>query len=152
ALDLAGRKLSQDGGAALAALIDEVEATAAALGERESLAPLGESLAGGAADLRAAMGSVLAQSCDPDTGSDAVQALATPFLSLAGHVLCAWQMGLAALKADAALAAGSDDDFYRTKLAGADFALRHWLPLGRAQRAVIDAGMENLLALNPAAL
>lgn len=152
ALDLAGRKLSQDGGAALAALIDEVEATAAALSEREALAALGESLAGGAADLRAAMDSVLAQSRDPQGGSDAVQALATPFLSLAGHVLCAWQMGVAALKADAALAAGSDDAFYHTKLAGADYALRHWLPLGRAQRAVIDAGMHSLLALDPAAL
>lgn len=152
ALDLAGRKLSQDSGAALSALIDEVEATAAALSEQASLAPLGESLAGGATDLRAAMDSVLSQSRDPETGSDAVQALATPFLSLTGHVLCAWQMGLAALKADAALTAGSDDVFYRTKLASADYALRHWLPLGRAQRAVIDAGMHSLLTLNPVAL
>jgi len=149
ALDLAGRKLSQDGGDALSALIDEVEATAAALSQQTSLAPLGESLAGGATDLRAAMDSILIQSSDPDTGSDSVQALATPFLSLAGHVLCAWQMGNSALKADAALTAGSDDVFYRTKLASADYALRHWLPIGRAQRAVIDAGMQSLLALNP---
>ncbi|WP_027966623.1 acyl-CoA dehydrogenase [Halomonas halocynthiae] len=152
ALDLAGRKLSQDGGAALSSLLDEVESTAAALSHHASLASLGKSLSGGATDLRAAMDSVLTQSRDPETGSDAVQALASPFLSLTGHVLCAWQMGQAALKAQAELEAGSEDDFYRTKLASAEFALHHWLPLGRAQRTVIDAGAQCLLTLNPAAL
>src|SRR5699024_9853455 len=97
ALDLAGRKLERDGGAALAALIDDVEVTAAALSAREGLVVLGESLVGGAADLRAAMAMVLEGGRDPEQGADAIQAFATPFLSLVGHVLCAWQMGRAAL-------------------------------------------------------
>ena len=144
ALDLAGRKLARDGGAALAGLIDEVEATARELQSSDKLAAQGESLAAGAADLRAAMATLLEASRDPQTGADAVQAYATPFLSLAGHVLCAWQMGQAALKASAALAGGSDDPFYQGKLAAADYALRQWLPVGRAQRSVIEAGMDSL--------
>ena len=144
ALDLAGRKLSRDGGAALAALLDEVEATARELQSNDTLVAQGESLAAGAADLRAAMATLLEASRDPQTGADAVQAYATPFLSLTGHVLCAWQMGRAALKASAALAGGSDDPFYQAKLVAADYALRQWLPVGRAQRSVIEAGMESL--------
>ncbi|WP_111412661.1 acyl-CoA dehydrogenase [Billgrantia lactosivorans] len=145
ALDLAGRKLSRDGGAALSGLVEEVEVTAGELRDSGELAALGESLAAGAADLRAAMALVLEAGRDTQTGPDAVQAYATPFLALAGHVLCAWQMGRAALKARAALAGGSDEPFYRAKLAAADFALRHWLPLGRANRSVIEAGMQSLV-------
>ncbi|QOR38161.1 acyl-CoA dehydrogenase [Billgrantia diversa] len=151
ALDLAGRKLSRDGGAALAGLIEEVEATASELRDSGELAPLGISLAEGAADLHAAMQIVLEQGRDPERGADAIQAYAMPFLNLAGHVLCAWQMGRAALKARAALAGGSDDPFYPAKLAAADFALRQWLPVGRANRSVIEAGMESLADFNVSA-
>ncbi|MCE8019442.1 acyl-CoA dehydrogenase [Halomonas sp. MCCC 1A11036] len=145
ALDLTGRKLSRDGGAALSGLIEEVEVTAGELRYNDELAALGESLAAGAADLRAAMALILEASRDPQSGADAIQAYATPFLALAGHVLCAWQMGRAALKASHALAGGSSDPFYRTKLATADFALRQWLPAGRANRSVIEAGMQSLI-------
>ncbi|WP_458527323.1 acyl-CoA dehydrogenase [Onishia taeanensis] len=145
ALDLAGRKLARDDGAALAALLDEVEATAGRLADSPALTLQGAALAAGADDLRAAMMLVLEAGRDPAQGAEAVQAYATPFLALAGHVLCAWQMGRAALVAQDALAAGSDDQaFYRGKLASADFALRHWLPVGRAHRAVIEAGVESL--------
>ncbi|QTP58430.1 acyl-CoA dehydrogenase [Billgrantia antri] len=148
ALDLAGRKLSRDGGAALSGLVDEVEATVSELRESGELAALGDSLAAGAADLRAAIAIVLEQGGNSERGAEAIQAYATPFLSLAGHVLCAWQMGRAALKASVALAGGSDDPFYPAKLAAADFALRQWLPVGRANRSVIEAGMASLAAFN----
>ncbi|WP_290793383.1 acyl-CoA dehydrogenase C-terminal domain-containing protein, partial [Halomonas sp.] len=151
ALDLAGRKLQRDGGAAIEGLIDDVEATAAALKESAEHAALGDSLAGGAADLRAAMAAVLAAGADAEQGADAVQAYATPFLNLAGHVLCAWKMGEAALKASAAIAEGRDEPFYRAKCHSADYAIRQWLPVGRAQRAVIEAGMESLAAFDAAA-
>ncbi|MDI5933159.1 acyl-CoA dehydrogenase [Halomonas kalidii] len=151
ALDLAGRKLQRDGGAALTSLIDDVEATTQALAANPALAALGECLAAGVADLRAALVLVLEQGTDPESGPDAVQAYATPFLALVGHVLCAWQMGRAALKARAAVEAGSDDPFYAAKLQSADFAIRQWLPVGRAQRAVIEAGMASLAAFDAAA-
>ncbi|NGO90063.1 MAG: acyl-CoA dehydrogenase, partial [Halomonas sp.] len=57
-------------------------------------------------------------------------------------VLCAWQMGQAALHAQQAITQGSDDPFYRTKLCSAEFVIHQWLPVGRAQRAVIEAGMQ----------
>lgn len=148
ALDLAGRKLQRDGGAALEGLIGEVEATAAELEASAEHAELGRSLAGGAADLRAAMAAVLEAGADPESGADAVQAYATPFLNLAGHVLCAWQMGRAALKASAAQASGSEEPFYSAKRQSADYAIRQWLPVGRAQRAVIEAGMASLAAFD----
>ncbi|MEQ5801502.1 acyl-CoA dehydrogenase [Halomonas sp. H10-9-1] len=148
ALDLAGRKLQRDGGAALEGLIDKVEATAAELEASAEHVELGRSLAGGAADLRAAMVAVLEAGADPESGADAVQAYATPFLNLAGHVLCAWQMGRAALKASAAQASGSQEPFYSAKRQSADYAIRQWLPLGRAQRAVIEAGMASLAAFD----
>ncbi|WP_299311613.1 acyl-CoA dehydrogenase [uncultured Halomonas sp.] len=151
ALDLAGRKLQRDGGAALGGLIDQVETTAAALEASGEHAALGESLAGGAADLRAAMAAVLEAGADPESGADAVQAYATPFLNLAGHVLCAWQMGQATLKASAAIAEGRDEPFYQAKRQSADYAIRQWLPVGRAQRAVIEAGMASLVAFDAAA-
>ncbi|WP_447555630.1 acyl-CoA dehydrogenase [Vreelandella sp. EE22] len=141
ALDLAGRKLQRDDGAALGRLIESVEQTAQALKDEASLSILGKTLEGGAQDLRAAMGLVLEQGKHPEHGGDAVQAYATPFLNLAGHVLCAWQMGEAAL---AASRADSQDPFYKAKLASAHFAITQWLPVGRAQRAVIEAGMQCL--------
>ncbi len=150
ALDLAGRKLARDGGAALRRLADEVEATAEALAVSPELRPLGESLAAGVGDLRTALGLLLTQGADPERGADAVQAYATPFLSLAGHVLCAWQLGRSALRAEAALSEGTDEaGFYRAKLAAAEFGLRHWLPEGRARLAAIEAGMTSLVALDP---
>lgn len=148
ALDLAGRKLQRDGGAALSLLIDEVQATAEALSAHSSLAPLGTELAAGAEDLRACAALVLEAGADAERGADAIQAYATPLLSLTGHVLCAWQMGRAAIIARAALDAGSDDDFYRRKLACAVFAVRQWLPEGRAQRRVIEAGFDELLSVS----
>ncbi|AYF32524.1 acyl-CoA dehydrogenase [Vreelandella alkaliphila] len=144
ALDLAGRKLQRDGGAALSALIDEVQKTAETMRSEPSLAGMGSALAVGADDLRAAMQLVLEQGSDPETGPDAVQAYATPLLNLAGHVLCAWQMGNAALHATRALQKGSDEPFYRVKLSSANFVITQWLPAGRAQRAVIEAGMQCL--------
>ncbi|MEQ6916779.1 acyl-CoA dehydrogenase [Halomonas aquatica] len=158
ALDLAGRKLQRDGGAALAGLIDDVEGTARLLSETPELAALGEALAAGAADLTAVMAILLEQGSDPERGPDAIQAYATPFLSLAGHVLCAWQMGRAALAANTAQQTGSrpdpgrPDPFYAAKLQSADFVIRQWLPVGRAQRAVIEAGMASLAAFEPGSL
>lgn len=144
ALDLAGRKLQRDGGAALLALLAEVRNTADDLGKSTLLNAMGPLLSDAADDLQAAMEIVLEQGSHPEQGPDAVQAYATPLLNLAGHVLCAWQMGQAALHAQQAITQGSDDPFYRTKLCSAEFVIHQWLPVGRAQRAVIEAGMQCL--------
>ncbi|RUR53229.1 acyl-CoA dehydrogenase [Vreelandella populi] len=144
ALDLAGRKLQRDRGEAFCGLLREVAATVEKLNANAALAPLGHALAAGLEDLTAAQQQVLEQGSDPATGPDAVQGYATPFLTLTGHVLCAWQMGLAALSAQAAVDQGSADPFYTAKLQSARFAITQWLPVGRAQRAVIEAGIQCL--------
>ena len=46
----------------------------------------------------------------------------------------------AALHAQQAVDGGSDEPFYRAKLCSAEFAIHQWLPVGRAQHAVIEAG------------
>ncbi len=144
ALDLAGRKLQRDGGHALSMLLDELDDTARALETHPQLTGLGTALAAGGEDARAAMQQVLEQGQDATRGADAVQAFATPFLTLLGHVLCAWQMGQAALAAQTAMDAGDDDPFYAQKRNSAAFVINQWLPEGRAQRAVIDAGLQCL--------
>ncbi|SNY99146.1 acyl-CoA dehydrogenase [Halomonas sp. hl-4] len=144
ALDLAGRKLQRDNGEALTELLNDISATVEQLKAKPDLALLGSGLAAGLEDLKAAQAIVLAHGQDPDCGADAVQAYATPFLNLAGHVLCAWQMGQAALSATAAIDNGSDDPFYTAKMRSAEFAITQWLPVGRAQRAVIEAGIQCL--------
>ena len=53
-------------------------------------------------------------------------------------------MGQSALRAQAALNNGSGDPFYTAKLRSAEFAITQWLPVGRAQRAVIEAGTQCL--------
>ena len=144
ALDLAGRKLQRDNGEALTALLYDVAATVEKLNADPALRALGRGLAAGLEDLKTAQAIVLEQGSDPEKGADAVQAYATPFLNLAGHVLCAWQMGQAALSAQAALNNGNDDPFYTAKMRSAEFAITQWLPVGRAQRAVIEAGTQCL--------
>lgn len=144
ALDLAGRKLQRDNGEAFASLLKDAAETVEKLNAEPALGHLGQALAAGLEDLSAAQQQVLEQGKDPDRGPDAVQGYATPFLNLAGHVLCAWQMGQAALSAQAALNNGSDDPFYTAKMRSAEFAIMQWLPIGRAQRAVIEAGIQCL--------
>ncbi|ALM53173.1 acyl-CoA dehydrogenase [Halomonas huangheensis] len=152
ALDLAGRKLQRDSGTALTRLIEEVRGVAEQLAAHSALAGHGKALGAGVDDLEACVARVLEEGADTETGADAVQAYATPLLALTGHVLCAWQMGLSALKAWSALEAGADDDYLRHKLLLADFAIHHWLPVGRAQRQVMEAGFDSLLALDTSRL
>jgi len=53
-------------------------------------------------------------------------------------------MGQAALCARAAMQNGIEDPFYTGKMRSAEFAITQWLPVGRAQRAVIEAGLQCL--------
>ena len=94
ALDLLGRKVLADGGAALQALAARVARTAERAGQVEGLAGHGEALTGALQRLGAATRSAWA------TGdADAALANATPYLQAFGHVVLAWiwlELGLAA--------------------------------------------------------
>jgi butyryl-CoA dehydrogenase len=145
--DLIGRKVAREGGATAKAVLAEADATVAAL--RASGAP---DLAVIAA--RLAAGRKAAGECVDwivaTAGSDpkAVHAGAVPFLKLCGAVFGGWQMGRAAVAAQALLARGEGDAaFLRAKVATARFFADHHLALAPALRDVVLEGAAGVLAL-----
>ena len=75
-------------------------------------------------------------------GSDQVAALAGSFnyLMLAGYVCGGWQMARSALAAQAGIAAGREEGFYRSKLLTAAFYAEQILPEAGALLAAVKAG------------
>ena len=125
ALDLLGRKLARDRGESLMLLIVEMlrdaeTLAAAALPEAVALAPALKS----AIDTLGKSGHGLLVTGMGDMG--AALGVAVPFLNLAGVVCGAWQWGRAATVAAKALQAGSTDEtYYRSQIALAQFYFSH---------------------------
>jgi hypothetical protein len=147
--DLVGRKTVRDGGAVARALIAEVRATqgelAAAGGD---FAAIARQLDAGAAALESVVEFVLA-----NVKSDVKNVFAGSvlYLKLAGLVLGGWQMGRAALAAQARLAAGEGDSgFYKAKIASARFFAEHLLSQAPGLRTAIVEGGASVLALEEA--
>jgi len=164
ALDLVGRKLSGDGGAAtmrvIARLRAECEAIAADAGDGDDGAD-GDGKAGGTftvTDLRAMADSTCAaldllreaaESLVAAAADDAALpgAVAEPYLRLWGVVACGWLMLKAAALSRARLAAGAGDDgadpselgdaFYRRKIHTARFYFAAEMPQAAALAEVI---------------
>jgi 3-(methylthio)propanoyl-CoA dehydrogenase len=135
--DLVGRKLARDHGAAAAALIADIGATAAELGTAQ-----GADLAAIAAPLRAGLAAL-----DTATvylvGADATLAAAgsTPYLQLAGTVCAGWLMARQALAASRRRAAGCGDDaFLAAKTATGRFFAEHFLAMAPGYLMGIRAG------------
>jgi len=171
AMDLVGRKLTADGGAATARVIARIRAECEALGDADA-GDAGDSAAAAAdaftaADLRAmadAMRAALdllqaaAESLVAAAAADArlPGAVAEPYLRLWGVTACGWRMLKAAAVSRAALArAGGDggdggDAFYRHKIHTAKFYFAAEMPqasalaevIGRAAPLIADAGAD----------
>ena len=138
ALDLVGRTILRDGGAAAGELVDEMRATANAGGESAALASE-------AADLiEETVAWLLAQ--EPKTAL----ASASNVLEVFGLCAGAWVMADAARAASARIEAGQDSGHLRAKLRLARVYASHVLPRARACRDVATAGTEAILDL-PAA-
>ncbi len=144
AADLAGRKLSMDKGAAMRALIADIEGTIAELGDAagDDMAAIRTGLREGATALAEATDWILAHQ-DPDT----VMAISVDYMMMTGYVCGAWQMGRAALAAQSKLAAGEDPSFYEAKLITARFYAEHILPKADALLCSIKNGGASILAL-----
>jgi acyl-CoA dehydrogenase len=144
AADLAGRKLSMDRGAAMRALLAEIEATASDLAQAagDDLAAIRAALAEGVRALADATAWMLDA---PDPA--AVMAVSVDYLMLAGTVCGAWQMGRAARVAQRKLSAGEDPVFHEAKLITARFYAEHILPKAGALLASIKNGGVSILAL-----
>lgn len=146
--DLVGRKTVRDGGAVAKALIAQIRAVEAQLGEvqGEDYAAIARSLREGAAALEQVVDYVVA-----NVKSDvrAVFAGSVTYLKLAGIVLGGWQMARAALVAQGKLAAGEGDAaFYRAKIATARFFADHILSQVPGLRTSIVDGAAGVLALD----
>jgi alkylation response protein AidB-like acyl-CoA dehydrogenase len=122
ALDLLGRKVTQQGGAGLALLLDRIRATAAQTPELGALVTK-------AADRLAATTAAL--------WADPSKALvnATAYLDAAGHLVIAW-MWLEQWRA----AEGKEGDFYEGKRLAARYFVTHELPRIGPMLDLLDSG------------
>jgi alkylation response protein AidB-like acyl-CoA dehydrogenase len=145
--DLVGRKTVRDGGAVARAIIAQVRATEAQLGDAQhaDLAAIRTQLAAGSAALEAVVDFMVA-TIKPDV--KAVFAGSVTYLKLAGIVLGGWQMARAALVAQHKLDAGEGDAaFYRAKIVTARFFADHILSGAAGMRHAILDGSAGVLGL-----
>ncbi|MDX2144461.1 MAG: acyl-CoA dehydrogenase [Rhodospirillaceae bacterium] len=146
-LDLLGRKVSMNGGAAFTALGEEIAATIAA-------AKTDELLSDYAADLRAAWARTaeVTIAVTAARGRNPRRALANAgvYLDMFGHVVIAWMWLRQAQAAGLGLArqpSGSERSFYEGKLAACRFFFRRELPKTHAQADLIASMDDTMLAI-----
>jgi len=144
AADLAGRKLSMDQGAAMRALIAEMETTIGELGQApgDDLATIRAALTEGIKALTGATEWILAE-----RDANAVMAVSVDYLMLTGAVCGGWQMARAAQAAQTKLLIGEDTVFHEAKLVTARFYAEHVLPKAQALLRSIQSGGVSILAL-----
>jgi len=148
-LDLLGRKVRMEGGAALKLLAARIDATIARAGQVAGLAEEANALAGALARLGAATKSAWA------TGEPAdALANATAYLQAFGHVVVAWLWLDVALSAQQALAqaapTAAQGDLWRGKLAAMRYFFRHELPKLPGWLAVVETRDATCRDVDPA--
>jgi alkylation response protein AidB-like acyl-CoA dehydrogenase len=145
--DLVGRKTARDGGRTAKAIAAQVEATEAALAERDSVAA--HAMLKRLSIARRAFVEVVDFVADNTRASpNAVFAGSVPYLMLAGNLMAGWQMARALLSAEEQLSAGSGDRaFLEAKVATARFYAEHILAKVPGLRDAIVEGGESVTAL-----
>ncbi len=140
-LDLLGRKVLGDQGAALKAIIGQILPVVAAL--PESFSEIQKSLQKGLKDWGDMAMSVGAKAMQ---NPDEVGAAAFDFLMYSGYMCAAWQWAKMANAASQKIADGKDGDgFYEAKLQTAKFYFERILPRIRTHKACLYSGAENLM-------
>jgi acyl-CoA dehydrogenase len=145
--DLIGRKITRDGGKALAVAVAEMRGVQRQLADvgSEDLVAIAARLGAGVDALEEAGRWVVARFADD---SRAVLAGAGSFLELAGIVSGGWQLGRAAIVAARKLGAGEGDaTFLRGKIASARHFADHCLTQAPGLRDTVVAGAAGVLAL-----
>jgi acyl-CoA dehydrogenase len=144
AADLAGRKLRMDQGAAMRALIAEIEGVAEELGRMpgDDMAAIRAGLRDGTRALAEATEWMLAA-----RNAEEAMAVSMDYLMLAGTVCGGWQMARSARAAQDRLMRGDDPVFYEAKLVTARFYAEHLLPKADALLKSIRKGGVSILAL-----
>ena len=149
AIDLLGRKAMAGNGAALKALLAQLQATAAEANAVPGLAQYAIALENAARSI-----DETTQALATCLGSGRVSlglANASYYLTLVGHSLIAWVWLKQALVAERALAsaAAHDIDFYQGKLAACRFFFRYELPATGHCAALLQSLDDTTMAMRP---
>ncbi|MFZ5616624.1 MAG: acyl-CoA dehydrogenase [Pseudomonadota bacterium] len=152
AMDLVGRKLQGDGGAAIRAYIQDIreEATIAKAGKREELKIIGAHLLDAAEALTVSTNWLLdAAKADQEH----VLAGATPYLKQFGNVAGGYYLARGALAAAlAAVEPGADKSYLNGRIAIARFFAENYLTKAIGLTPAVTAGASAVARLDPAAL
>lgn len=146
AIDLVGRKVSRDAGAAMLAFVADMTAELNDLGSKDSPAGLSAKAALKAvAVLQRATGVVLQQSA---RGAQYTQALAVPYLTLSGLVIGGWLLAKSHDAATRKLA--EDPDFYAGKQQICRFYVEQVLSQVFALEQAFTVGGDSVVDADPA--
>lgn len=149
ALDLVGRKIIRDGGAAARELVADMKATTAQLAEAQAghaeLKPV-QAMAEDAADLVDLATAWLVE--NPKSAG----AAAVNVLELFGLCLGGWAQADAALCAARQVSNGENTDFAEAKIRLAVFYAQQVFPAARARLTAITSGSDSVMTLSPADL
>jgi alkylation response protein AidB-like acyl-CoA dehydrogenase len=144
--DLIGRKIAREGGATLKTVIAQMKQTQAEVAAHKGaeFEALSKALLNGIEAVSRA-GDYIVGNYASDVRAVAVGAV--PFLKLMGTVSGGWMLARGALIAQARIAAGDADPFYRAKLATARYYAEHAMTLAPALAEEILGGGASALDL-----
>ncbi|MBQ0754647.1 MAG: acyl-CoA dehydrogenase C-terminal domain-containing protein [Gammaproteobacteria bacterium] len=140
ALDLAGRKVTRNGGKSVTAFVDEARAWLAASADKDGVAPFAEALAK-ALDLLANVTAELLDQAGKD--ANATNSLAMEYLDIFGYVTYAW---LWARMMEVA-ARNPEERLQKSKLITGRFYFERLLPKAYALAEQLRAGSANIMAM-----
>jgi hypothetical protein len=149
AIDLVGRKLQGDGGAAAKRFIQMVRDAAqqCAGQDRTALGNIGRRLAAAADQLEASTNWLLEAGLEDQ---EHALAAATPYLKQFGNVAGGYYLALGALAAAEAIDGGAADKAYlESKIAIADFFADNYLSESESLTTAVTAGANKLEAIDP---
>ena len=135
--DLIGRKLGRDGGAAMVALLSDMERELRALDAPDSGALAARKAALEAVGLLATATHALLTQLS--SRPDAAMAVSVPYLKLCGYVMGGWLMARSANLAAQRLS-GAEHEFYAAKLRSAIFYAAQVLPVAASLARVVQSG------------
>lgn len=147
AMDLVGRKMRRDGGAAMGALLGDMRSVQVRLAQMDGQAwqDMSAVMLCAIDALTAATEWLLAKGAEDPA---AVAAQAVNYLMLTGYVCGGWQMARSALVAARVEKGSADRSFYEAKVVTAQFYMEQILPKASALARTVRTGGGSTLALD----
>jgi acyl-CoA dehydrogenase len=144
-LDLMGRKIIRDKGAALAELIGEMSAFNLELESRGAdLTAVAEPFSRSLKAFEEVSHWFLQEASND---ADLAGSISVSYLMLMGYVVCGWLMAKSAVTAKQHLDAGAEDEFYRNKIKTATFYAEHILPRCEGLKYSVRAGSGSIMSI-----